>query len=30
MRNGLVIEVTGTLMEDGSVRADRIRYGGGE
>lgn len=30
MSNGLAVEITGTLMEDGSVRADRIRYGGGE
>jgi hypothetical protein len=30
MRNGLAVEITGTLMIDGSVRADRIRYGGGE
>jgi hypothetical protein len=29
-RNGLAAEVTGTLMEDGSVRADRIRLGGDE
>lgn len=29
-QNGLAATITGTLMEDGSVRADRIRFGGAE